>query len=604
MATLTDQELSLIERARRGDWNAFTEHFLALPFSGTWYTPEDRVDTYAILYKVWGASGRPEDGELQFTIPDVGIKAYKIFLDDQYGGEPAFLDPHGYRLLQWYADLKRLDPDVMVVVGGTGSAKTSSVGSDVLMEMALEPGFDFINLAPTAKQSQDMLRDVTKWVDNSRYGDFVLRPRSGGLFKDELGVKVLRVDFGLGAYSTFRCMTLGERQGDFVLGDEADRINVDECGLLIDIDSYIERLITRIRGTRRNGMPRRSKPALGFLSNPHNNPSMDRLVEKAEAEMETPTEPIRYVFGAPSTADNVYTTESQKRLQRSLMSEQAIARWMGGSRMVFRGLGIISTVMIEACWDKSLDDELKYWGRRNYPYEMKDRIGLVYYQLPREANREYLIAGDPGTQPLNSINDNNVPVVVVLDVTGFPKERATLVAYRIFGGEGVWETWVNQIIEWADYYEVSGGAFDATSSQSILSETFLAEYPHLLAVTFAGTQKAIAKTFFQLLAGQGFFRWPFILRLWTEAKEYRETGVGVKKLPDDTLSALFAAAWYMRWRYYNELPDELQMEKKDEDREKAVMEMQSSITRRSRYARPTRYRRHVQVETELAGPPL
>ena len=234
-----------------------------------------------------------------------------------------------------------------------------------------------------------------------------------------------------------------------------------------------------------------------------------------------------------------------------------------------------------------------------------DRIGLVLYRLPREKGHEYIIAGDPGTQPLHSIQDNNVPAVIVLDVTGFPDNQATLVAYRIFGGAGRWETWVTQMKEWADYYQITGGAYDATSAQSILGEFPLSKYPHILSVTFAGNQKAIAKTFFQLLAGQGFFRWPFILRLWTEAKEYREVGRGVKKLPDDTLSALFAASWYMRWRYYNELPAKLQMEKTTEKRTDDIEEMQRIINRRSRYARNIRPRHHRRIgEKKLPGPPL
>lgn len=603
-AELTSYEHSLLAAARRGNWDAFTEHFLCLPFSGTWYTPEDRVDTYAILHKVWTAMGRPEDGALSFTIPDVGPKSYKVFMGN-YKDEPAFLDPHGYRLLEWYKKLKRMNPDILVVVGATGSSKTSSIGADVLMELALEPGFDFINLAPTAKQSQDMLRDVTKWITGSRYQDFVVPSRSGNLWKDDLGVMIMNVDFGLGGYSSFRCMTIGERQGDFVLGDEADRINVDEAGLLYDIESYIERLITRIRGTRRTGMPRRAYPSLGFLTNPHDNTSMDRLADRAEEQMLAPTEEISYAFGAPTTKDNIYTTAAQLRLQRGLMSEAGAARWLEGNRRIFAGIGIIGKVLMETCYDKDMDNDLVVANRWGYPLIKRDGIGITHYQLPMIEDHEYIVAGDPGTQPLHRISDNNVPVVLVLDVTEFPRGPATMVAYRIWSGDGKWGPWLDQIVEWATYYKVTGGAYDATSAQSILSEFPLQDYPHILNVTFAGSQKRIAKTFFQLLAGRGFFRWPFLLRLWTEAQEYRETGTGVKRLPDDTIAALFAAAWYLRWRYYSELPEHLRTEKTEEEQEEAIDLMLWTMNRRSRYVRgaTSRHRRDVDERPDRLPPP-
>ena len=59
--TLTPQEQDIFDRTlKTGDLNIFTEHFFRLPFSGTWFTTEDRVEQYDALYHIWDGLGKPD----------------------------------------------------------------------------------------------------------------------------------------------------------------------------------------------------------------------------------------------------------------------------------------------------------------------------------------------------------------------------------------------------------------------------------------------------------------------------------------------------------------------------------------------------------------
>ena len=59
---LSEHELGLMKRVRRDyDYNAFSMWFFELPYSGTIYTPEDRVDQYNVLHEAWRVSGKPDE---------------------------------------------------------------------------------------------------------------------------------------------------------------------------------------------------------------------------------------------------------------------------------------------------------------------------------------------------------------------------------------------------------------------------------------------------------------------------------------------------------------------------------------------------------------
>lgn len=554
MATLTKTDEYHFDCARRGDLDTFTKYYFRLPWSGTWYTPEDRVVQYAILRGWWEKDGRPKD---EFTLRvDNREQPYKVHFG-QYGDEPAFLFPHGYIFLDWFKDMIATEPDVFVAEGGTGSAKTNSCGILACVYGAIHPGFDFCNLAPTGKQANDMLREVRKWITGSEFERFIVKSRTGRLFKQVLGVYEMIIDCGLGTYSTFRCYTIGEREASHSLGDEVHWANVDEAGLVDRIDDVKDKLTTRVRGTDRLGIPRHSTPSLSFLSNPHDNASFDRLKVVAKEQMEEKTEALNYYYANPPSDVNIYVTARQRELHRGLLSGAAQARWLDGKDTMFESQGIISRGLMRLCYDEGMDREIEQSRIMGAPYMHRERIGITHYELPPKRDHFYVAFGDPGTVNMTSIDQNNVPVTGVADLTFFPQKPIRLVALNMIDGGGKWSPWANDMLRLMDKYQATAGAYDATSAQSILTEFPLSNYPNILPVSMAGNNKAIARTFFILVAGAGLFAWPYIEPLWYQARKYREKGKGAQRLPDDIIASLFILSWYVRYTHYHELPESL-----------------------------------------------
>jgi hypothetical protein len=584
--TLTDLEKELFKKAREGNLNAFSEPLLRLPFSGTLYTPEDRVDVYQVLYEVWKQAGKPDE-EFEVWIGGKST-SYKVLWGD-YGSEPAFLYPHGYRFLPWGLEMVTCGRPIVIAEGGTGSAKTSTVGIAMLIKCAVHAGFDALNVAPRSTQAEDMMTEVEKWIVGSPFERFIVPTRAGELWK-HAPYPLMTIDCGLGTYSTFGCMTLGtqSRLGDVVLGKGKDWINIDEASLVMDIGEGIPKLITRFRGTRRNGVPRSSVPALSAITNPHDgNMGFETLKARAIQEMDDPDG--QYYFVRPRTADNVYITQKQIQTQKAVLNEAEQERWMEGKDDQFKVMGTIPIVLIEECYAEYLDELVEEEEERGGIVEWRgDTMGVIHYELPPQENREYVVIGDPGTANMTGIRLNNVPVTGVLDITDFPGAPAVLWAVWMMDGGGKYKPWINAMKYLMDKYMAVFGAFDATGQGTAFSEWPSLEGYNLFPVSLGGGNKGTARTMFKLLCGRGLFAWPgkdYLKVLWHQANVYRESGVNAKNLPDDLIATLFVGTFYLRYEFHDAL--EVLFGRRDPDEEDVIEAINRSRYQRrgGRYAR-------------------
>ena len=547
---LSEHELGLMKRVRRDyDYNAFSMWFFELPYSGTIYTPEDRVDQYNVLHEAWRVSGKPDE---VFDAQIDGLPVTFKLMWGGYGSEPAILYPHGYIFLPWGLKMLQTRKLVCIAEGGTGSAKTSTIGIAGMIKCAVFPGFDFLNVAPSSTQAQDMMDEVAKWVTNSRFSPYVKRNQNGELWSYK-PYPFMTIDFGLGVYSTFGCMTLGIHGGVKVLGKGKDWISVDEASLVPDIGVTIPHLITRYRGSRRDGKPRYSIPAFSLITNPHdNNASFDLL--KAKAIRETDDLESVYYFIRPSTLDNVYITAQQIKLQRAILDTAQQRRWIDGSDFDFKTRGDIPSVLIESCTDAELTTQLETMIElEDDRVVAHDEMGVIDYRLPPVEGRSYIVWGDPGSANMTSLSENNVGTCGALDVTDFPDHPARLVAVRFVSGGGKYIPWIDALIELMLDYRPLVAAYDATGMGKVFSEwPDLAKYP-LYPVVLGGMNKAESKGLFLLFTSAGLFAWPFLKALVHQANAYRETGSGRERLPDDLISGLFVASFYMRYHFYDAL---------------------------------------------------
>lgn len=543
---LTAYEESLFQRARQGDLNAFSSHFHQLEYSGTRYTSEDRIEDYEVLFRLWQEQGKP-DREFTIRVGDRDM-AYLVEWDTYYSGYPTFLFQHGYLFLPWALEALTSGCQILIAEGGTGSSKTSAVGISGIMACALYPGCDILNVAPTLHQATDMIEEITKWVDGTEFEKFVELTQGKQLWKHK-PFPTMTID-AYGIRSTFSCMTLGIH-GDFILGKDKDRVSCDEAGLVRGLDAALPPLITRMRGIRPTGQPRGVPPFVLFGSNPHRgNFGWDNLKEKAKTRNGDGV----WYFANPKTTDNVYITKRQISLQHEFLDGEQRERWHEGSDEMFKTQGTIPEVVIEECHQPYLDDLLVQLRESGGPYEYREGMGIIHYELPPsdDTERVYLAWGDPGTANCTP-RANNVPTVGVFDITGWPRQPATLVALRMIDGGGRYNPWVSEMARLIIKYHCRMGAFDATGQGKSFQEWPEFDLLPIFPVTLSGGNKGTAKTSFILFAGNGLFAWPRIEPIWSQANAYRETGVGVNKIPDDVIAGLFVGTFYLRYQFWGEL---------------------------------------------------
>jgi hypothetical protein len=554
---LTAEDLKIFKTTlETGNLNIFTLSYFVLPYSGTRYNEYTDAIRYTQLYDHWHAHGEPE--EFQMAVDDTGRQAKFSALHEP---NLVFLHHHGYKLLPWADRMVSSGRRITVVCGGTGCGKTSARAVIALARSALMEGYDFLNVAPTETQATDMIVEATKWVTGTPFEKFVKKTRGGELFKQRpFPTMIIQV----GKYpSTFGCMTIG-RHGDFILGKGKDEIHVDEAGLVEGINEAIPRLVTRLRGTRANGRPRAGK--MGFSSNPHDNPSFDRLIEKAIASMEDPNG--KYFFCDPSSADNTAITEDQLDLQRELIDDPAEqARWLTGDRSTVSESREIPGVLIRNCHKPWLDELMETAVLEETPghvYHHRDGMGITHWQLPYDPDKSYLAFGDPGTANPTRMKYNNVPVTLVFNVTEFPSFPAEMAAFHWIDGHGKYDPWKSSMREMMATYNCMG-YYDGTGTQTAFAESLDFEGYMLIPVSLGGGNKPLAETMFKLFCGDGLLAWPYLEGLWYQARIYRKSGPGIRNLADDILSTMFVASYVLRALYHHLLPQRYTSGDDDDD---------------------------------------
>ena len=278
------------------------------------------------------------------------------------------------------------------------------------------------------------------------------------------------------------------------------------------------------------------------------------------------------------------------KFQETVLDAGQIRRWIEGDSSIFITQGMLPEIIINECHAPYLDDLVSKLKDGGGPYLEREDMGITHYELPREEGREYLVFGDGGTANCISLSTNNVPVAGVFDVTDFPRGRAVLVALRMLDGGGKYGPWVEYVKYLMNKYRC-GACYDSTSTHKAFLEYGFELYPNVYPVNLGGMNKATARTMFQLFAGDGLFAWPKIRAIWHQAAAYRESGVGLSKIPDDITSALFVASFYMRARFYNALSEMFNWQgiKDREDAEDSLREIELGRAK-GRYTRDRRRR--------------
>lgn len=529
---LTPQEQDIFDRTlKTGDLNIFTKHFFRLPYSGTWYTTEDRVEQYDALYHIWNKLGKPDN---EFVARLDGVETLlKIMWDDYYGGYPMILLPHGYCALPWIEQFTAPTISKGLAITGTGSGKTSGIAIAALSYCALYPGFGFRNVAQQQVTSQLMLGEVEKWVRGSAFLRFVVKTRGVSNLWKERPYPTLKIDV-FGFPSSFACQTLGRIGGTSstaartVLGQEEDWINVEEAQLVEDIHDVKNVLTTRLRGTRATGIPRISKET--WITNPGDNPGLRTLMDTYRDLADSGDKSVLVLEGLSSRV-NIYITQRQLEQQEKEMTQLEQDRWLGGQMSAVYMDHEIGDALFDLCYDEALD---KFVIPRA---KFDEAVGLQRYELPFDPDRNYVVVGDVGKSHLVGLHSINVPAVMVLDITDFLVKPIKLVALYWVSGEGTYNTFIGLFKRAMTQYRCTG-YYDATSVQTMIEDLDAAwESMPTTPVLFSGQpgKKAWAIAVLVKLLSDRQFAFPEIKGLWHQARVYKS---GKKKLPNDLIDCL------------------------------------------------------------------
>lgn len=491
------------------------------------------------------------------------VGRYGDWLDDQFLKDLSASDVYWDRVVSIESipaeetfDIE-VTPDHNFVADGFYTHNTSSIAVAALTYCVLYPGFHFMNLAPTGDQATLMMEEAEKWITNTPFEKFIRRTRTGELFKMKPQPKItISSPLGPKHQSWFVCQTVG-LTGDSMLGKHEDWTNIDEVQLVDHIEEVVPKVITRSRGQRSSGSMRWSK--LTMLTNPGPNPALleiRKLIEKLQADPETRVKAIfmKDIDGRV----NVNISDRQQETMAALMDASDRDRWLSGLADSSLSRGEIPTKLIERCESDEMTEALK---DGKYAAIKRDGMGIIHYEIAPEDFHEYIVVGDPGMGNPVKKSLNNIPIVLVFDITDFLTRPARLVYFSMIDGMNDYKPWLsafrNCMLRYSakGYYDAtnlqqafeSAGAFDGGIVEDGKGGFIKVGRPFdTTPVTFAVNNKRWARGTFVMLMQDSQFEWPHLDTLWHQAAIYKETGEGHLKLADDILAAMFVYALALR----------------------------------------------------------
>lgn len=530
MTEITREEEQIIfQTIRTGNYDLFTEYFFKLPYSGTWFTPEDNVDEYIMLYDVWKAMGKPDES-FEAEIEGVPV-SFRLAWDPYYQGEPIFLLPHGFRTLPWIRRL--LSPTITrgLATTGTGSGKTCNVAIMALTYCAIMPGFRFLNLAPSQSQAALMLGEIEKWAGNTKFAKFIRKGQGSNPLWTEKPYPTITIEVVQGQPSTFICQTTGKRATN-ILGQERDWINIDEAQLIENITEIEPILVTRLRGTRVTGLMRWSK--LTWITNPGRNPELVALMEDYKELKKASPENVEVLEDVSQTV-NIYLTKRQIEEQRRSLSQREQDRWLSGMASAVFDDAEISEYLLDNARSKRMDEIVDRIGLHD------DEFGLLRYEIPREDGHDYIVVGDTGKTPLHSMTTQNVPCVMVFDVTDFLHEPSRIVAFYWIHDATKYDRFTDTMKRAMMRYQARG-YYDAGNIQTAFEDVGpFSDLPMTTPVYFSGRSgiKKWALGVVVMMLEAGMMQFPYIKGMWYQARIYDP---GSKKIADDIITCLLVFA--------------------------------------------------------------
>lgn len=439
-------------------------------------------------------------GELELlqqgiTNPDF-ITGY--FFKPEGSEEGGFYFDYGFREGKEYQrKLYHASQSNIVVIGGVGTGKTLGIGMAASAMAVVTESFKFLNVAQKEWQAKLMYDLLLEWAEDTPFQKLIWsapqRPYPKIILRYRIGNRLNQ--------SSLEFMSV-DRDARGIFSWRGDWINVEEAGLLDNLEEIALNLSTRLTGSTKN-----KRPYLGrfsFISNPWENPHLWYLFDLAAAD---PENNLAIVIG---TRDNTNVTEKQVENLLKHIPEDERPRFLEGLRPEGRG-NYFSKEAIYQCEDIAQSELIENGvrdGKPGYIIQRLQTTGIYHMETPKIQHRMYFVLGDPGS---DNAPGRNAPVLMCWDVTGFPSSPIRLVAFWWGFGQGKIQPFIDQIIDWKDKYNPFLIGVDSTGPQKSMAELVNIHYEDELNLTgldFSGPRKTTYLVAARLMIEARLVRWP------------------------------------------------------------------------------------------------
>lgn len=480
----------------------------------------------------------------------------------------------------WQKTVHHAEQTDIVLIGGFGTGKTLGVGMSASVWAATTPSFKFLNVAQKAWQAKQMYDHILLAAQGTPFERLIAeKPRRPF---PKIIIRYVIEDFLVESSLEFMS---ADKNATGILSWEGDWINVDEAGLLDNLEDIITALGSRLRGSVR-GRPRLGRMSL--TSNSWDNAYLWYYFDMAQDD------PENYLSIISATRHNNNVTQKQLDKMMARIPENERERWLNGARPEGKG-SFFSKEHVYACEDHVLGAEIDEKTRTAVPGYGIERIkgaGAVYFRTPPKKDEHYVIMGDPG---VGEAPKRNAPVIMVWGVpSAFPDERVVLRSFWWGNGHGAISPFVEMLLQYREEYSPIITGVDATGTQKNMAELINIQYlgmdsafgdGGITAMDFSGGKKAWYLHALRMFVEANRLSWPnTVVGIRSQLTNYDIARD--RKIPQDIIATMAMSAFAIRSYFYVELADLLPHKERGAIDDKII-----SSYRRARLAEDQRSRR-------------
>jgi hypothetical protein len=346
-------------------------------------------------------------------------------------------------------------------LAGIAAGKTVTEAASLVMDSVSIPYFRSLNTSVSARQAELPFEMIMSWIeDNDRLEHLVenisLRPYP-------------IIDWKNGSMIMFRTMGKDAR---LIRGEEFDRVNVDEGGLLVN-DEALKVLRGRLRGVRPTGASRMARMDITT------SPTLVLWLKErfGKGDPTSKHSDLKHFYSIRArTYDNIHLLPEQvEAMERNYPSEMIDVEL--NAEFPDYGYGMFPESHLAACTDIGLNDEINDAvrtadgkARPGYRLDEDPRHGILRFEMPFNPSHLYIAATDPG---VDNPPKRNTACVIVADIS---EGDMKLVYFDWVIGNGSYAPFIRSFKYAIDKYIPILRGIDATGTQKAIDELAFENY--------------------------------------------------------------------------------------------------------------------------------